>query len=247
MMKNLFRKYWYLTVVAVLFFASASFAQTTVDVTNVGDGVAVYNSSGTGYYVDPYGGTVGGVASTLICDDWADNSNLNTPFQANISSITPTGITGSTPLFGNNPGLYNEAAWLASQLLGNTNATSQAELSFALWELTFPHYPYSPGEADPESPFAFLGTNNNTILAGAQAYLCEAAGSSVSGCTGAGEASYNASGWEILTPTMGSNQEQQEFLVRTPESSAVVLFAADMLGLLGLAIVFRRRLLRPIL
>jgi hypothetical protein len=236
-MQNLLRKYWHFTLVAILCCASASFAQTTVDVTNVGDGAAAYNSSGTGYYVDPYGGTVGGVSYTLICDDWADNSQLNLPFQANVSSITQTGITGTTPLFGNNPGLYNEAAWLASQLLGNTNATSQTEISFALWELTFPGYPYTgPGEADPEDPFSFLSSNsaNSALLAGAKTYLSEAQG----------ESGYNASGWEILTPTMASNQEQQEFLVYTPESSAVVLFAADMLGLAALIFFYRRRMLR---
>jgi len=42
----------------------------------------------------------------------------------------------------------------------------------------------------------------------------------------------------------------QEFIadpvVGAPESSAMILFVTDMFGLLGLCIVFRRHLLRPI-
>jgi len=238
-MSSLLRKYWFLTVISLLFFASASLAQTTLTLTGVGDGATVGN-----IYVDPYQGTIGtsSTPASVICDDWADNSYPNTTWNVNVEKIAPT-LTGS-PLFGNNQALYNEAAFLSSLLLATaTNTTKQAEISFALWQLTYSSYPYKSAEST--TPFAYLASNSSSaIYNGAQTYLCEATG----GCQGyAGEASYNASGWEILTPTPGGTGESQEFLVYTPESSATILFGADMLGLLGLAIVFRRRLLRPIL
>ena len=59
-----------------------------------------------------------------------------------------------------------------------------------------------------------------------------------------GETGFNGAGWSILTPTNGGSGEPQEFLVYTPESSAVILFGADMLGLAALAFFFRRRLVQ---
>ena len=261
MMNGLFRKYWYLTVVAVLFFASASFAQTTttMDLTSPGNGTTLGN-----VYVDPYTATVGGVANTtVICDDWSNNSYLNESWTANVNTISSLGgkLTNA-PMFGNNQPLYNELAWLGSQLLANYAAkptlaqqAAQTEISFAIWELT---YGVNGTTKDSTAPAAYLseylsgGTSNAEYIA-AQTYLCEATG----GCQGyAGEAGYNASGWEILTPNSSDpicnggpcpSSPAQEFLLYTPESSATILFGADMLGLLGLAIVFRRRLLRPIL
>jgi len=56
-------------------------------------------------------------------------------------------------------------------------------------------------------------------------------------------------GWRVegLTesPILGADGNQ-EFLVYAPESSSGVLLSADLLGLLALVIVFRRRLPRPI-
>lgn len=246
MMKSLFRKYWYLTVVAVLFLASASFAQTTtsMDLTGVGDGATLGD-----VYVDPYTATVGGVAGVpVICDDWSNNSYLNETWTATVINAATVGNTSlGTPLFGNNQSLYNELAWLGSQLLANpTNTTLQTEISFAMWDLTYGVN--GTGEESP-TPLTYLsenltnGTSNSEYTQTLQ-LISEAAG----------EANYNSAGWEILTPVDtdpingggSASDPPQEFLVYTPESSAVILFGADMIGLLGLAFVFRRRLLRPL-
>jgi len=258
-MNSLFRKYWYLTVVSILFFASASFAQTTsMDLTGVGNGAVVWDSS-SGVYVDPYTATVGGVANTpVICDDWSNNSYLGESWTASVTTVSSLG-TSSTPMFGtlsqgNNPTpgavaltqaqLYDEVAWLASQLLANpTNYNTQVATSFALWELT---YNATGSLQEAPSPTAFLAgsaesglqSTVNTLLADAQNAVLNQ--------------NYNGSDWEILTPVPNTSipagdGTPQEFLVYTPESSAVILFGADMLGLLGLAIVFRRRLVRTIL
>jgi len=197
-MNKLLRKYWFLTGVSLLFFASASLAQTTTQITltGVGDGATLGD-----VYVDPYTATVGGVTNTpVICDDWSDNTYLPETWTANVNTIS-TVYTGTSPLFaysktGNpngtkTPGtLYAEAAYLASLLLNNTNSTQQGEISFALWELT---YPYAPNP-ESTSPSQYLANMSSSLPSGflnqVSYYLGQAAG----------ETNFNTSGWEILTP-----------------------------------------------
>jgi len=242
---------------AVLVFASAAIAQTTTSVTLTGTGD---NATLGEVYVDPYTATVGGLANTtVICDDWSNNSYVDESWMAAVINAATVGSSGDGPMFGNNQTLYNELAWLGSQLLANpTNATTQTEVSFAMWDLT-----YGVNNTAEESPGPFN-------------YLCSTLGgtysSSGNACSGltsastteyqgalnfystaqSSETNYNAAGWEILTPTgdgyvSGTNMGvPQEFLVYTPEPPGVILFAADMLGLMSLGFLFRRRLLRPI-
>jgi len=241
-MSVLLRKYWYLTGAVLLLFGSAAFAQTTtttITLTGVGDG-----ANAGGVFVDPYTAAVGTMTNvSVICDDWSDETNIGETWIANVNTISPS-LTGS-PLFGQSLGsagqqaLYNEAAWLASQLLAipinnptPAQETAQIEISYALWELTCSTTTTCAGQ-----PFSVLSGVSSADLAGAQNYLTEAEG----------EGGFNASGWEILTPTPESSNEPQEFLVYMPESSPGIALGADLLGLLGLVIIFRRRLLRPIL
>jgi len=251
MMGGFFRKTWNLGAVALALSACASFAQTTaVTITGVGDGSSVTNPSYFGVYVDPYTATVGGVANTnVICDDWSDNTFVGESWTANVSTVASVSSGNMTPIFAPaaskiasplTPGqLYDEVAWLATQLLANpTNSTNQAEVSFAIWELT---YSYAPTPQMPD-PKTFLsgspnGSTYQNAISGSNGLLAQAAAAVNSG--------YSGAGWEILTPVAGTPGPPQEFLVYTPESSAMILFSADMLGLLGLVIVFRRRLFRP--
>ena len=245
-MNRLFQKSWYLTAIAVLAFAAASFGQVTMSLTGVGDGVVVDNSNyGFGVYVDPYTATVGGVPNTpVICDDWSDNSYVGTTWTANVSNISSSGLTGSTLLFGNSLGsgpptqqtLYQEVAYLATLLLENNgNANMQAGISFAIWNLT---YPYNSNQESP-SPAAFLDSSGNSGAIAdynwAMGQLQTAINTNTLG---------NADSFEILTPTTPG--VAQEFLVETPESSTIVMLGADLLGMLALAFVFRRRILQPI-
>jgi len=245
---------------AVMVFAAPSFAQN-MDLTGVGNGAVVSNSSaGFGVYVDPYTATVNGVAgASVICDDWSNNSYLNETWTATATSVASlnSGPT-TTVLFSGAPAstsptlpavsqavLYDEAAWLASNLLANpTNYGTQVSVSFAIWELT----QNATGSAN-ESPtaYSFLqGSNASAYQSTVNSLLAAAAVAVAKG--------YQGQGWEILTPvdnaqmTGGGSASNppQEFLVYTPESSSVVLLGADMLGLIALAFVFRRRVLQPV-
>lgn len=247
MMNGVFRKYGYWIIVAVLAFASRSFAgTTTISLTGVGNGATVWDGAYGGVYVDPYTATVGGVANTpVICDDWSDNSYVGTTWVANVGTLNSSGISGGTPLFGNvgNGGgplsqqqLYQEVAFLSTLLLENNgNADMQAGISFAIWNLT---YPYNTNQELP-SPMSFLDgsgdTNALTDFSWAMTQLQNAINTnSLSG----------AYSFEVLTPQQLG--VAQEFLVQAPESSSMILLAADMLGLLALAFLFRKRLLVPI-
>jgi len=281
----LFRKYWYLTVVAVLFFASASFAQT-MDLTSAGD-VIVWNG-GNGVYVDPYQASIGGgTPTTVICDDWANNTYLNEQWNATttMASALPSGGSPSTtPMFTGltnvtfgtttytsvtQAQLYDALAFLGSELFGagSTSPNYQIDYSFAMWELD-----YAAGR---NSGYPVIdGSNPTTFLAGANTVVDGVLPSAEQGNvtndivaalnTAMTVGGYNDSKWEILTPSSCPNNDcqtwpAQEFLVDTsstgngnqlppsaPESSATLVFGADMLGLLGLAFIFRRRLLRTI-
>lgn len=255
MMSSLLRKYWYLTVAALLLFASASFAQTTLTLTTAGDGATVGD-----VYVDPYTATIGPSSVPVVCDDWSNNTYIQETWTANVATITSSGLpSGASPMFGNNSTLYNEVAWLATQLmtLPNTgNATTQAEISFAIWELT---YGQNGTNEEMPSPTSYLATYAPGDQSAVNTYLAEAQAAVANG--------YIGSGWSILTPNTSDSitcsgspcptTPPQEFLVETsllpnggpvqaPESSTVILLGADMFGLLGLVFVYRRRLIQPI-
>jgi len=265
-MNSSFRKYGYLMAVAVLVSASASFAQTTqINLTGVGDGNVVWNA-GSGVYVDPYTATVGGVANTsVICDDWSDNSYVGESWTANVTKVSSLG-TSTTPMFSgatqiNTPNtpdtltqaqLYDEAAWLGTQLLANpSNYANQVAVSFALWELT---YNATGSAMETPTPYNFLAGSAEAGQQSCSGQTCIA--TLLAEAQTAVAAGYNGQGWSILTPNTSDpitcnggacpDSPPQEFLVYTPESSSVVLLGADMLGLLALAFVFRKRLLLPV-
>jgi hypothetical protein len=236
-------KNWLFTLIVLLLFASASYADSTqLTLTSVGNATVVGN-----VYVDPYVATVGtgstAVSTYAICDDWSDNSYVNASWNATIGGITSAGLTG-TPLFGNGLSstqqqtLYSEVAYLATMLLtNNPNPTQQAGISFAIWNLTYPYGTNKDGTA----PSTFL----NTYGTAAQIAAYNAANAALANAINTNSLGGSYS-FEILTPSPLGTNEPQEFLVRAPESSAAVMLGADLFGLLGLVFVFRRRLLRQI-
>jgi len=248
-MNCLFRKYWYLMVVALLCCTPMAFGQ---QVTMTLQPSVTSNPSLAGIYTGAYPFTVVSNGSTSsivgVCDDFADQIYINESWTANVNTFASIGSNVGTggPMWGNQPNAlqeYEEAAWLVDQMANPTNASSVSNLSFAIWQV-FDNTPVST------SAFGWLNSNGQsadtvaTTADSAAWWLAQAQNQTYT----VGE----FSNFEILTATPGSQSPladgpPQEFLVRTPESSATVLFGADMFGLLGLAIVFRRRLLRPIL
>jgi len=246
-MNSVFRKSGYLAFIASLALASGALAQTAqITLTGVGDAATVTTPNYGGVYVDPYTATVNGVQNvSVICDDCSNNSYVNESWTANVTTIGAlnSGTNTNTPMFGNNAALYNELAWLGTQLLANpTNYANQVAVSFALWELT---YGVNGTAVETPDPTTFLAASNASSYAGAVSNLLTTAATVVAG-------GYQGTGWEILTPigsTVVPEDEgvPQEFLVHTPESSSVIMLAADMFGVLALAFFFRKRIALPVL
>jgi len=258
-MTSSFRRFWLLTAAVVLVSASAAFGQQTVsmNLTGTGNNTIEWGSS-FGVFVDPYTATVGGVPNTtVICDDWSNNSFVGESWTANVTNLTSV-VGSSSPMFGNNAAaqtLYNEVAWLATDLLNNysptpsaAQQTTQINDSFAIWQLT---YGANGTTQELPSPVSF-GSINQTAVNTAKT---NAANAVAGGWVG--------TDWEILTPNTsdpitctGSGCPSpnnattlgvpQEFLVFTPEASTIVMFAAGVLGLLAMAFFFRRNAFQPV-
>jgi hypothetical protein len=259
-MGSVLRKYWFLTLVSLLFFASTGLAQQdTITFENGG----VYPGVGPAY-VNPYSGLVNGVSTPMICDDWADEVYVGETWTANVTNITSLGSSTQNPPYFTNTNasaystlagiklgpltqgqLYDAVANLGSEMLAlpSGDTSDQTALSYAIWELTCA----TTGASCADQPFnAIYGTSFfSTASADLSAAVTQAESNNP----------FNAAGWEILTPTgpgtcsggaPGGCGEPQEFLVYAPESSPGILLGADMIGLLGLVFLFRRRLLRPI-
>jgi hypothetical protein len=140
-MKSAIRSFWRLAVLAPLCFALPAFAQNTVVLTSAGG--FVWDD----VYVSPYYGTVDGVPNTqVICDDFADHSEINgKPWNANITQLSSLSAStlGST-LWGSYYSgsqstqtivdWYEEAAWLTLGLLAQpAKSADKAYYSYATW------------------------------------------------------------------------------------------------------------------
>jgi hypothetical protein len=240
----------------VCFFSALDLKATTVtmQLTNPPPG----NTLGD-VYVDPYTATVGGVSTTVICDDWSNNTYTGEIWTATVLTESTVGNSAlGTPDFGNNQSLYNEVTWLADQMLPATsqNGTVDTELSFAIWDLT---YGANGTTGETPAPLAYLESYLGT---GSSEYtqtitdICEAEGTAAGGslCAGtnyAGEAGYiSGNNWEILTPTTAAptcsggscpSAPPQEFLMEAAEPGSLTLLAVELLLFAGLAAVIRWR------
>lgn len=215
--------------VALSAIPSVARADTSMQLTGVGDQATLGN-----VYVDPYTATVGTNTNVpVICDDWSDNSYLGEQWTAKVANASTVGTVGS-PMFGNNQTLYNEVTYLAAQLMSNsTNPTNQTEYSFAIWALT---YGANGTPAATPDPLSYLAANLSGGKSNAE-YIATVADLNYAKTY---EANYNSTGWEILTPIPGtsvpsSDGTPQEFLVKTPEPSTLLMLILGLGGLLGLA------------
>lgn len=225
-MNKIFRKSSCWLVAALVLLAPVSFADTVVTLTGVGDG-AVFG----GVYVDPYTMTVGSQTGVpVICDDWLHEVGIGETWQATVTDLSTAGTTANTLMFGHNQPLYNELAWLGTQLFNNpTNYQTQVEDSFAIWSLTYGQdvLPYTP-DVDPLSYMAgyLTGGTSNAMYQDVLNLKTEAAL----------HQNDTFSGWEIITPTTVDPNYgvPQEFLTHVPEPSGVFgMLGAGFAALIG--------------
>jgi hypothetical protein len=219
-------KLYYAVATAFLFFCLvASASADTVSMTFTSAGSNILDNS----YVGPYTGTINGVTTLLVCDDYADNVYQGENWTANVTSLASSNLSATK--WGNATG-YGEAAWLTQQMFsGNYNSTQIGELQYALWDVF-----------DPQAFTDLANDGYSTQLTAANTYLSDSEKADLS--------SINFSNFTVYTPTSappscgGSPCESsppQEFITyTTPEAPMPVIFLADLL-LLGTAVMMLRR------
>ena len=150
---------WWVFATLALFLAPLAVAQNDVSVTLTSAG----GYSDDGIYVSPYYADVNGTQNTkVVCDDFKDESYVGTTWNANIVSFSSLSATNIPTAWGNSLGvsastfkLYEEAAWLTIQTLGQIpGSQGQINYSYAVWA-TF----------DPSGVATYLDNNGNPSAA----------------------------------------------------------------------------------
>jgi len=249
-MKNLWRKFWYLTAVAFLCCAAMAFGQTNMTLQST----VTSNPSLDGVYTGAYPFTlkVNGTPSniTAVCDDYYDEIYINESWNVNVTQLSSLGTTfnntvyfpktneppGASLTAANQAQLYDEVAYLVQEVYNPPAGYTVSQVSYAIWNI------FDPGANQ-------TALTNSGDWGKVQALVTAAQLPANYGTVNTSE--FEILSWDGNTSTLSCPSGDtcgtpQEFIVYTPESSSTILFGADMLGLLGLAIVFRRRLLRPL-
>jgi hypothetical protein len=130
------RNLWLAMTALLLCLAPAAFAQGQVNINLTSAG----NNVMDGVYVGPYSATVNGTSTQIICDDFVDDSYVGESWTANVTTLSNLNGTKWGGM-ANATQLYNEAAWLATQMLSpaySGNATQVGYLAYALWAVFQP-------------------------------------------------------------------------------------------------------------
>ncbi len=203
-----------------------------------------YGGSGNimgGVYVNPYDAkltTASGSSNIKVfCDDFFSDVSIGVPWQVNTTNYDdlPSNITNTR--WGNPalPGyagsaqqalnLYYEAAWLSLQLVAAPTKTQQGQISFALWGI------FAPTALNAISLTDRLAATSWITLAQAHIAL-------------PGFSASEFSNFVLYTPTpLTIPGSPQEFIaVRTPEPGVAAIWAVNLLAIVGMVSLLRRRI-----
>jgi len=231
-------------LVAVVSLTPRAVADQTasMDLTGVGT-----NGAYAGVYIGPYQGTINGVSTPVICDDFGDESYIPETWTAITTSVSNLGADPNLK-WGDNQTLYDEGAYLATLLANPANSANASAIQYALWQLM---------DAAPAG-----GAYNNGVenwLAGelgSSQFATFEGSSSVAGSVlyyiaqAEMASNYDSSNWSnvliysfdqctntVSSPCTSTNPPQ-EFLVATPEPSTILML---ILGLGAIFLVWRRQ------
>lgn len=208
-------------ILASFVYSPLASGQVTVALPNGSIPTAAY-----GEYTAPYYGTVNGVATMLICDDFAADTPVPSSWSANIT--TPgnrTKFTGQQVTLGtySTQQAYNAIAYLAVDLIGHP--ADDTVDTFAIWDI-----------------FDKAGVHGDSLIPGVALTQIDNAAINALKNAPAGE----SGDITIYTPVGCAGKPAgcppQEFVsVNTPEASSSWILAIDLLTLGPVALFFRRR------
>lgn len=207
-------KFFGFLVVALLLVPFAHADQVSMEFTGV-------NGANDGhYFVSPYSGTMNGTAVVLFCDDILNNVSMWQTWTANVTNLgshnfsnTRYGGVSSSKVYSNPALAYEEVAWLTTQFASHTS--DYVSLQYAMWDIM------NPGSEPTSYGHVQYWLNQAELNYG----------------------SINPNNFEIVTNIgkLNLTGQVQEFIVQTPEPSALALLG---IGLLALGILLgRNRLL----